>query len=95
MNVPDKFNIVDFGGFDLALDYGQSIAGIYDKIVDAHWNCVYIMAFNVKFAGVNIAPQYMIPELFAGHIMLNDVIRIGNDDVITIPSISGNNSTCN
>lgn len=91
--VPRKFNIVDFKGFDLASDFGTSLPGIFDSIVDAHWNCVYIMCFGLKFAGIDIAPQYMAPEMFSDHIMLNEVIRIGNDDVITIPSISGNEST--
>lgn len=85
--VPRKFNIVDFGGFDLADQYGEALPGIYDKIVDAHWNCVYIMCFGLKFAGFDIAPQYMIPEMFSDHIMLNGIISIDQNDVITIPSI--------
>lgn len=85
--VPNKFNIVDFGGFDLAEQYGGTIPGIYDKIVDAHWNCVYIMCFGLKFGGFDIAPQYMIPEMFSDHIMLNGIVSIDRNDVITVPSI--------
>lgn len=85
--VPRKFNIVEFDGFDLAGQYGEVIPGIYDKIVDAHWNCVYIMCFGLKFAGFDIAPQYMIPEMFSDHIMLNGIISIDQNDVITVPSI--------
>jgi len=85
--VPRKFNIVEFGGFDLAGQYGEALPGIYDKIVDAHWNCVYIMCFGLKFAGFDIAPQYMTPEMFSDHIMLNGIISIDQNDVITVPSI--------
>jgi len=85
--VPDKFNIVDFGGFDLASQYGEVLPGIYDKIVDAHWNCVYIMCFGLKFGGFDIAPQYMTPEMFSDHIMLNGIISIDRNDAITVPSI--------
>lgn len=85
--VPRKFNIVDFSGFDLAGQYGGALPGIYDKIVDAHWNCVYIMCFGLKFAGFDIAPQYMTPEMFSDHIMLNGIISIDQNDVITVPSI--------
>ena len=85
--VPNKFNIVEFGGFDLAGQYGEALPGIYDKIVDAHWNCVYIMCFGLKFGGFEIAPQYMTPEMFSDHIMLNGIISIDRNDVITIPSI--------
>ncbi len=85
--VPRKFNIVDFDGFDLAGQYGEALPGIYDKIVDAFWNCVYIMCFGLKFAGFDIAPQYMVPEMFSDHIMLNGIISIDQNDVITIPSI--------
>jgi hypothetical protein len=85
--VPRKFNIVDFGGFDLASQYGEVLPGIYDKIVDAHWNCVYIMCFGLKFGGFDIAPQYMTPEMFSDHVMLNGIISIDQNDVITVPSI--------
>lgn len=85
--VPRKFNIVDFGGFDLAGQYGEILPGIYDKIVDAHWNCVYIMCFGLKFGGFDIAPQYMTPEMFADHIMLNGIISIDQNDAITVPGI--------
>ena len=85
--VPDKFNIVDFGGFDLVGQYGEALPGIYDKIVDAHWNCVYIMCFGLKFAEFDIAPQYMTPEMLSDHVMLNGIISIDRNDVITIPSI--------
>lgn len=85
--VPRKFNIVDFCGFDLAGQYGETLPGIYDKIVDAHWNCVYVMCFGLKFGGFDIVPQYMVPEMFFDHIMLNGIISIDQNDVITIPSI--------
>lgn len=85
--VPRKFNIVDFGGFDLANDFNTQLPGIYDKIVDAHWNCVYIMCFGLKFAEIDIAPQYMVPELHDGYITLNNSIRITRDDLIYIPEL--------
>lgn len=85
--VPRKFNIVDFGGFDLANDFNTQLPGIYDKIVDAHWNCVYIMCFGLKFAEIDVAPQYIIPELHEGYIMLNNSIRITRDDFVYIPGI--------
>lgn len=85
--VPRKFNIVEFNGFDLAGQYGEALPGIYDAIVDAHWNCVYLMCFGLKFGGFDIAPQYMIPEMFSDHIMLNGIISIDQNDVITIPRI--------
>lgn len=91
--VPDKFNIVDFGGFDLAGQYGEALPGIYDKILSAQFNCVYVMCFGLKFAGFDIAPQYVIPALVSDHIELNGIIFIDRDDIITVPSISGITST--
>lgn len=85
--VPRKFNIVDFDGFDIVEQYGEALPGIYDKIIDAHWNCVYIMCFGLKFGSLDVAPQYMTPELFSDHIMLNGIISIDRNDVITIPGI--------
>lgn len=86
--VPNKFSIVDFKGFDLAGQYGQAVPGIYDKIVDACWNCGYIMCFGLKFAGFDIAPQYMIPTAVSGTVKLNGIISIDSNDVITIPGIA-------
>lgn len=86
--VPNKFNVVNFGGFDLVRQLGESIPGIFDTIVDAHWNCVYIMCFGLKFAGIDIAPQYMSPELSTDGVVLNGNIHISSDDVITVSGIA-------
>lgn len=82
--VPRKFNIVDFGGFDLVAQSGETIPGIYDRIMDSHWNCVYIMCFGLKFAGFVIAPQYMTPEITEDTIELGGFISITRDDAVTV-----------
>ena len=85
--VPDKFNIVDMGGIDLILMQGESVPGLYDKLMAAISNCQYQCLYNWLFDGVLIPPTYVQLTVVDGEVYLNEGVSVTSDDVIHIYSI--------
>jgi len=82
--VPNKFNIVDFGGFDVTKDSGQKVVGIYDKLIDANWNCVYTTVFGLTFGSTRIPPYYAPIRITDTNIFLDDTLKVYRDDSVDV-----------
>ena len=85
--VPDKFNMVDMGGIDLIMMHGESVPGLYDKLMAAISNCRYQCLYNWLFDGVLISPTYVQLEDIDGEVFLNEGVSVTSDDVIHIYSV--------
>lgn len=85
--VPDKFNMVDMGGIDLIMMQGESVPGLYDKLMAAISNCRYQCLYNWLFDGVLIPPTYVQLEDIDGEVFLNEGVSVTADDVIHIYSV--------
>ena len=87
MMVPDKFNMVDMGGIDLIMMQGESVPGLYDKLMAAISNCRYQCLYNWLFDGVLISPTYVQLVDVDGVVFLNEGVSVTSDDVIHIYSV--------
>ena len=85
--IPDKFNMVDMGGIDLIMMQGESVPGLYDKLMAAISNCQYQCLYNWLFDGVLIPPTYVQLEDIDGEVFLNEEVSVTSDDVIHIYSV--------
>ena len=74
--IPDKFNMVDMGGIDLIMMQGESVPGLYEKLMAALSNCQYQCLYNWLFDGVLIPPAF-----------LNEGVSVTTDDVIHVYSV--------
>lgn len=86
--IPDTFNMVNMGGIDLLSSNGQVVTGLYDKILEAYSPCRICVLYNYRFGGLLISPQYVFISLGEDEIILNGVIHISSEDVVTLPTIS-------
>ena len=86
--IPDKFNMVDMGGIDLIMMQGESVPGLYDKLMAAISNCRYQCLYNWLFDGVLIPPTYVQLEDVDGEVFLNECVSVTSDDVIHIYSVA-------
>lgn len=85
--VPDKFNMVEMGGIDLIMMQGESVPGLYDKLIAAISNCRYQCLYNWLFDGVVIPPTYVQLKDVDGEVFLNEGVSVTSDDVIHIYSL--------
>lgn len=82
--VPDKFNMVDMGGIDLAESQGVAVEGLYQRLVESIALCHYQCLYNWKFDGILIPPSYVEMEVRADGVWINEGVMIDENDVIHI-----------
>ena len=87
--VPDKFNMVDMGGIDLIMAQGDTIPGLYDRLVESITLCRYQCLYNWIFDGVQIPPTYvqMSVDSETGNVVINEGVEVDDEDVIHIYSL--------
>lgn len=86
--VPDKFNMVDMGGIDLIEMQGETVPGLYEKLVESITQCRYQCLYNWMFNGVIIPPTYVQLEVNDNdEVSINEGVTIDEEDVIHIHSL--------
>lgn len=85
--VPDKFNMVDMEGIDLLAVQGETIPGLYNKLVESIAQCRYQCVYNWAFNGVLIPPTYVEMEERSDGVWINEGVMVDEEDVVHISSI--------
>lgn len=87
MSIPYTYNMVDFSGLDLATINFSVVPGIYDKIVDAIGDWGVAVFYNWFFGEIPIAPQHCQVTLEDGYLMINNIIKVTEDDRVGVEGI--------
>lgn len=85
--VPDKFNMVDMEGIDIIASQGDTIEGLYQKLVESIAQCRYQCLYNWKFNGILIPPTYVEMDIVDDVVWINEGVCVDEEDVIHIYSI--------
>lgn len=86
--IPIPYKMVDLDGLDLSDIHGEVVEGIYNKVRAAFQSSRMAIFCNWLFAGIVIAPSYvLISEPHEGEFLVNDVILVKSDDTIQILGI--------
>ena len=85
--VPDKFNMVDMEGIDLLAVQGETIPGLYNKLVESIALCRYQCVYNWAFNGILIPPTYVEMEEREDGVWINEGVMVDEEDVVHIASI--------
>lgn len=85
---PVQFKMVDLGGIDLVEIDGTAVPGIYNKILGAYNTCRVAILCNWFFAGILLPPAHVLITMDDDVLMINDVISVDIDDVLSIPGLS-------
>ena len=85
---PVQFKMVDLGGIDLVEIDGTVVPGIYNKILGAYNTCRVAILCNWFFAGILLPPAHVLITMDDDVLMINDVISVESDDVLSIPSLT-------
>jgi len=85
--VPDKFDMVDMEGIDLIESQGETVEGLYQKLVESIAQCRYQCLYNWKFDGILIPPSYVEMEVRENGVWINEGVSVDEEDVIHIYSI--------
>lgn len=87
MRPPDKFNMVDMEGVDLLEVQGETIPGLYNKLVESIAQCRYQCVYNWAFNGILIPPTYVEMEERSDGVWINEGVMVDEEDVVHISSI--------
>lgn len=87
MRPPDKFNMVDMEGVDLLEVQGETIPGLYNKLVESIAQCRYQCVYNWGFNGILIPPTYVEMEERSDGVWINEGVMVDEEDVVHISSI--------
>lgn len=85
--VPDKFNMVDMGGIDLAESQGVAVEGLYQRLVESIALCRYQCIYNWKFNGILIPPSYVEMKVREDEVWINEGVSVDEENVVHIYSI--------
>lgn len=85
---PVQFKMVDLGGIDLVEIDGTAVPGIYNKILGAYNTCRVAILCNWFFAGILLPPAHVLITMDDDVLMINDVISVESDDVVSIPGLT-------
>lgn len=85
--VPDKFDMVDMGGIDLLEVQGETIPGLYNKLVESIAQCRYQCVYNWAFNAVLIPPTYVEMEVREDAVWINEGVSVDEENVVHIYSI--------
>lgn len=80
--VPDKFNMVDMEGIDILFSYGDTIPGLYQKLVESIAQCRYQCLYNWYFDGVLIPPTYVEMTVIDNKVWIGDGVSIDEEDTL-------------
>lgn len=80
--VPDKFNMVDMEGIDILFRYGDSIPGLYQKLVESIAPCRYQCLYNWYFDSVLIPPTYVEMTVIDNKVWIGDGVSIDEEDTL-------------
>lgn len=87
MRPPDKFDMVDMEGVDLLEVQGETIPGLYNKLVESIAQCRYQCVYNWAFNGILIPPTYVEMEERSDGVWINEGVMVDEEDVVHISSI--------
>lgn len=87
MRPPDKFDMVDMEGIDLLAVQGETIPGLYNKLVESITLCRYQCVYNWAFNGILIPPTYVEMEVEEDGVWINEGVMVDEEDVVHIASI--------
>lgn len=87
MRPPDKFDMVDMEGIDLLEVQGETIPGLYNKLVESITLCRYQCVYNWAFNGILIPPTYVEMEERSDGVWINEGVMVDEEDVVHIASI--------
>lgn len=87
--VPATYKMVDLGGIDLAQINGSEYPGIYSKISGAYNTCQVAILCNWKFAGIIIAPAYVLISVNENQdFVINNLVIVTQDDTVYVSGIT-------
>lgn len=79
---PDKFNMVDMEGIDLLEVQGETISGLYNKLVESIAQCRYQCVYNWSFNGILIPPTYVEMKEREDGVWINEGVMVDEEDVV-------------
>lgn len=85
--VPDKFNMVDMEGIDIITSQGETVEGLYQKLVESIAQCRYQCLYNWKFDGILIPPTYVELDIVDDVVWINEGVSVDEEDVVRIYSL--------
>lgn len=85
--IPYSYNMVDMGGIDLAEASGTVVEGLYNRLALARNACGDLILYNWKFVGIEIAPSACSTIDEGSSIVINGMIEVTDEDVVTITSL--------
>lgn len=85
--VPDKFNMVDMEGIDIITSQGETVEGLYQKLVESIAQCRYQCLYNWKFDGILIPPTYVEMDIVDDVVWINEGVSVDEEDVVRVYSL--------
>lgn len=79
--------MVDMEGIDLLAVQGETIPGLYDKLVESIALCRYQCIYNWSFNSILIPPTYVEMEEREDGVWINEGVMVDEEDVVHIASI--------
>lgn len=79
--------MVDMEGIDLLAVQGETIPGLYNKLVESIALCRYQCVYNWSFNSILIPPTYVEMEEREDGVWINEGVMVDEEDVIHIASI--------
>lgn len=80
--VPDKFNMVDMEGIDILFSYGDTIPGLYQKLVESITQCRYQCLYHWYFDGILIPPTYVEMVVIGNKVWIGRGISIDEENTL-------------
>lgn len=79
--------MVDMEGIDLLAAQGETIPGLYNKLVESIALCRYQCVYNWSFNSILIPPTYVEMEEREDGVWINEGVMVDEEDVVHIASI--------
>lgn len=79
--------MVDMEGIDLLAVQGETIPGLYNKLVESIAQCRYQCIYNWAFNSILIPPTYVEMEEREDGVWINEGVMVDEEDVVHIASI--------
>ena len=79
--------MVDMEGIDLLAVQGETIPGLYNKLMESIAQCRYQCIYNWAFNSILIPPTYVEMEEREDGVWINEGVMVDEEDVVHIASI--------